>query len=79
MRLFNRHRTPLKNGVPYARKRRGPCPACHYIGNRHLCGCMGRLGEALDGGNLAEARSLYEGIVRRANAEENDARNWCKA
>jgi hypothetical protein len=46
------------------------CPRCHYIGNRHLCGCIGTLGNALRQGDLDEARRLYQSLVDAANRDE---------
>jgi hypothetical protein len=45
------------------------CPRCMYIGHRHLCGCIARLGEALRQGDLDAARALFEKLVRDANAD----------
>lgn len=50
--------------------RRGPCPTCHYIGNRHLCGCIARAIDALEEGNLNLGRQRLHDLVNRARAEE---------
>lgn len=57
------------------RTRRNVCPRCLYNGNRHLCGCMADLGNAIETGDLALARELFEEIVRSANAEEQERRS----
>lgn len=47
----------------------GPCPRCRYIGPRHLCGCMGKLGAALRAGDLPHARELFSAIVIAENRD----------
>jgi hypothetical protein len=60
----------------YVKRESRHCLRCNYIGPRHLCGCMGELGEALKQGHLDHARSLYEDIVRRANDDLQARTVW---
>jgi hypothetical protein len=50
------------------------CTHCGWNGHPHLCGCLGMLSQALEAGNVAQARTLYRGIAERANRDEQARR-----
>jgi hypothetical protein len=54
--------------------RRG-CSYCGWNGNPHLCGCMAKIGHALHGDDILEARRLFEVLMAQANASEQRRRD----